>query len=168
MVRRSGSYDVAVTGIGTAAAAVAATDLLAQLRPAAVVSVGVAGAFGPPVGSLVVGTASWAAELGRESAEGVTPFALAPHLLPLTVGLAHAEVVTGTIATVSTVTTSAARASVLARSAVAEAMEGFGVAAAAAAAGVPCGEWRAISNPVAGPWDLPAGLAALTRLGGLL
>ncbi|CAM5245473.1 Futalosine hydrolase [Streptomyces griseomycini] len=72
--------------------------------------------------------------------------------------------------TVSTVTGTAARAAGLrARHprALAEAMEGFGVAEAAAAHGVPVLEVRAVSNPV-GPrdraaWRIGDALAALTE-----
>jgi futalosine hydrolase len=75
---------------------------------------------------------------------------------------------TGTVLTVSTVTGTAATAAALrARypDAVAEAMEGYGVATAAALLGVPFAEVRAISNPV-GPrdrpsWRIPKALAAL-------
>ena len=74
----------------------------------------------------------------------------------------------GTILTVATVTGSAATAATLqARhpDAVAEAMEGAGVAAAATLRGVSFGEIRAVSNTV-GPrdraaWDIPAALSAL-------
>jgi futalosine hydrolase len=56
--------------------------------------------------------------------------------------------------------------------AVAEGMEGFGVATAAVDAGVPFGEVRTISNLV-GPrdragWRIPDALAALTELGRVL
>ena len=75
----------------------------------------------------------------------------------------------GPVLTVSTVTGSAERAAELAArhpGAVAEAMEGFGVAEAAAAAGVPVLEIRAVSNAV-GPrdraaWRIGDALAALT------
>ncbi|NUP35711.1 MAG: futalosine hydrolase, partial [Streptomyces sp.] len=66
--------------------------------------------------------------------------------------------VRGAVLTVSTVTGSAERATELRRrhpGAAAEAMEGFGVAEAAAAHGVPVLELRAISNAV-GPRDRAA------------
>ena len=76
--------------------------------------------------------------------------------------------IVGDVLTVSTVTGTAARADWLrARwpDAVAEAMEGFGVASAAQRAGAAFAELRTISNPV-GPrdraaWQLPPALAAL-------
>ncbi|MFJ2259730.1 futalosine hydrolase [Streptomyces sp. NPDC087844] len=81
----------------------------------------------------------------------------------------------GSVLTVSTVTGSAARAVELRRRhprALAEAMEGFGVAEAAAAHGVPVLEIRAVSNPV-GPrdraaWRIGEALAALTGAFGKL
>ena len=75
----------------------------------------------------------------------------------------------GAVLTVSTVTGTAARTAELAarHGATAEAMEGAGVAAAAAAYGTPVLEIRGVSNPV-GPrdragWDLPAALSAIER-----
>ncbi|NUS57707.1 MAG: futalosine hydrolase, partial [Streptomycetaceae bacterium] len=78
------------------------------------------------------------------------------------------QVVEGPVLTVSTVTGSAARAAELTArhpGAAAEAMEGFGVATAAAAAGLPVGELRTVSNAV-GPrdraaWRIPDALKAL-------
>ncbi|MBI0384156.1 futalosine hydrolase, partial [Streptomyces albiflaviniger] len=75
----------------------------------------------------------------------------------------------GTVLTVSTVTGSAERAAELLRRhprAVAEAMEGFGVAEAAAAQAVPALEVRTVSNAV-GPrdraaWRIGEALEALT------
>ncbi|BFO22543.1 hypothetical protein SHKM778_89310 [Streptomyces sp. KM77-8] len=76
----------------------------------------------------------------------------------------------GTVLTVSTVTGTAARAAALrARhpDALAEGMEGFGVAEAAVAQGLPVLEVRAVSNPV-GPrdraaWRIGDALSALTE-----
>jgi futalosine hydrolase len=74
----------------------------------------------------------------------------------------------GTVLTVATVTGTAQTATALARrfpDAVAEGMEGAGVAAAATLYGVPFAELRSISNLV-GPrdrdaWDIPMALEAL-------
>jgi futalosine hydrolase len=79
------------------------------------------------------------------------------------------------VLTVSTVTGSATRATELRTRhprALAEAMEGFGVAEAAGAHGVPVLEIRAVSNPV-GPrdraaWRIGDALAALTEAFGKL
>jgi futalosine hydrolase len=76
----------------------------------------------------------------------------------------------GTVLTVATVTGTAETASALAErfpDAVAEGMEGAGVAAAATLHGVPFAEVRAISNPI-GPrdreaWQVPQALASLGR-----
>ncbi|RQX16776.1 futalosine hydrolase, partial [Micromonospora chalcea] len=75
----------------------------------------------------------------------------------------------GTVLTVSTVTGTAASTAALAQrhpDAVAEAMEGYGVAVAAAQAGVPFAELRTVSNPI-GPrdrsaWRMREAFAALT------
>lgn len=129
-------------------------------------------------GDIAVAAAIVFADLGAESPDGFLPVSelgfgterydveakLAVELADRTGG--HL----GTVLTVATVTGTAARASALADrfpDAVAEAMEGAGVAAAAARHGVPFGEIRAVSNPV-GPrdrsaWQLPAAMAALGR-----
>ncbi|MEV0207076.1 futalosine hydrolase [Streptomyces sp. NPDC050788] len=145
-----------------------------------VVSAGIAGGFAPeaPVGSLVVADEITAADLGAETAEGFVPvtelgFGTVTHRPPeaLVRELSAATGArTGAVLTVSTVTGAAARAAALrARHprALAEAMEGFGVAEAAAAHGVPVLEIRAVSNPV-GPrdraaWRIGDALAALTE-----
>lgn len=128
-----------------------------------------------------------AADLGAEAPEGFLPvtelgFGTVSHRPPKSLvreAAAATAARVGTVLTVSTVTGSAARAAELrARHprALAEAMEGFGVAEAAAAHGVPVLEIRAVSNPV-GPrdrsaWRIGDALAALTgafgKLGPLL
>jgi futalosine hydrolase len=144
-----------------------------------VICAGIAGGFQPaaPVGSLVVADAIVAADLGAETPEGFVPvtelgFGTVCHLPPP--ALAHAVATAtgarpGTVLTVSTVTGTATRAAELTArhpDALAEAMEGFGVAEAAAAHGVPVLELRAVSNPV-GPrdrpsWRIPQALTTLT------
>ncbi|MFF4901026.1 futalosine hydrolase [Streptomyces sp. NPDC001068] len=183
-------YDLLAAGVGPAlAAAGTATALTAAAlegRPyALVVSAGIAGGFQPaaPVGSLVVADEIVAADLGAETAEGFVPvtelgFGTVSHRPPDSLVRAIAEVTgarPGAVLTVSTVTGSAARADELrARHprALAEAMEGFGVAEAAAAHAVPVLEMRAVSNPV-GPrdraaWRIADALAALTGAFGKL
>jgi len=133
-----------------------------------VVSAGIAGGFQPgaPVGSLVVADEIIAADLGAETPEGFVPvtelgFGTVSHRPPdsLVRDIATAtDAATGTVLTVSTVTGTADRAAELRRrypGALAEAMEGFGVAEAAASHGVPVLELRAVSNPV-GPRDRAA------------
>ncbi|MCP2307096.1 futalosine hydrolase [Kitasatospora paracochleata] len=172
--------DVLAGGVGPAAAAAAAAAALAAHRYALVVSAGIAGGFAPaaPVGSLVVADAIVCADLGAETPEGFADvtelgFGTVRRTPPpaLVEAAARAlDAVTGPVLTVSTVTGSAERAAALTArhpGAVAEAMEGFGVAEAAARFGVPAGEIRAVSNPV-GPrdraaWRIGEALGALER-----
>lgn len=176
---------VAVVGVGPAAAAAGTARLLTRAETNgagyhAVLSAGVGGGFPGrvAVGGLVLATRSVAADLGAESPEGFLPLdelgfgtssveTDATLLGKLRAALPQAA--TGAVLTVNTVTGTARTAeALLARhpDAVAEAMEGYGVAVAAAQAGVPFAELRAISNPV-GPrdraaWRLPEAFAGLT------
>ncbi|MFD8626332.1 futalosine hydrolase [Streptomyces hygroscopicus] len=136
-----------------------------------------------PLGSIVVADAIVAADLGAETPDGFTAvtdlgFGTVEHLPPAPLVAAVAEAtnaVRGTVLTVSTVTGSAERAAELLRRhprAAAEAMEGFGVAEAAAAQSVPVLEVRAVSNTV-GPrdraaWRIGEALEALTGAFGTL
>lgn len=193
-LHRTGGHDLLAAGVGPA---LAAASVSAALTAAAlggtpyrlVVCAGIAGGFQPgaPVGSLVVADDIVAADLGAEAPEGFLPvtelgFGTVSHRPPKSLvreAAAATAARVGTVLTVSTVTGSAARAAELrARHprALAEAMEGFGVAEAAAAHGVPVLEIRAVSNPV-GPrdrsaWRIGDALAALTgafgKLGPLL
>ncbi|WP_413101789.1 futalosine hydrolase [Streptomyces sp. Inha503] len=129
------------------------------------------------LGSVVVADAIVAADLGAETPDGFAAvtdlgFGTVEHLppAPLVAAVAEAtDAVRGTVLTVSTVTGSAERAAELLRRhprAVAEAMEGFGVAEAAAAQSVPTLEVRTVSNAV-GPrdraaWRIGEALEALT------
>ncbi|GIH17597.1 futalosine hydrolase [Rugosimonospora africana] len=175
--------DVAVIGVGPASAAAATARLLAttDTRYRAVISAGIGGGFSEHVGvgGLALATRSIAADLGAESPERFLPLdelgfgtvryeADADLMRRLTDALPDAAA--GTVLTVSTTTGTAAGTAALRDrypDAVAEGMEGFGVATAAAQAGVPFGELRAISNAV-GPrdragWRIGDALAALTR-----
>jgi futalosine hydrolase len=172
--------DVIAAGVGPAAAAAATATALAGTPYALVVSTGIAGGFQPeaPVGSLVIADEITVADLGAETPDGFLPvtelgFGTVTHRPPsaLVRDLAAATGArTGAVLTVSTVTGTAARATELrARHprALAEAMEGFGVAEAAAAHGIPVLELRAVSNPL-GPrdrtaWRIGDALAALTE-----
>jgi futalosine hydrolase len=184
-LHRTGSLDLLAAGVGPA---LAASSTACALTAAAlsghpydlVVSAGIAGGFAPhaPVGSLVVADDIVAADLGAETPDGFLPvtalgFGTVSHRPPnsLVRGLAAATgALTGGVLTVSTVTGSAARAAELRTRhphALAEAMEGFGVAEAAAAHGTPVVEIRAVSNPV-GPrdraaWRIGEALTALTE-----
>lgn len=175
--------DVIAAGVGPAAAATATATALARTHYDLVVSAGIGGGFTgvAPIGSLVVASRIVAADLGAETADGFVPidelgfgtgaFEVDPDLAETIAKASRGvldEVTVGSVLTVSTVTGSAARAAELTRRhphAAAEAMEGFGVATAAAAAGVPVCELRTISNPV-GPrdrdaWRIPDALRTL-------
>ncbi|MFF7331002.1 futalosine hydrolase [Streptomyces sp. NPDC008150] len=177
--------DLLATGVGPAlAAASTATALTAAALEGApyglVVCAGIAGGFVPhaPVGSLVVADEITVADLGADTPDGFVPvtglgFGTVTHRPPdalVRAATAATGAPAGTVLTVSTVTGGADRAAELrARHprALAEAMEGFGVAEAAAAHGVPVLEIRAVSNAV-GPrdraaWRIGDALAALTE-----
>ncbi len=169
-----GPVDVVVAGVGPAAAAAATATALA-LAPdagyALAVSAGIAGGFAPaaPLGCAVVAEAMVAADLGAETPDGFTDvaslgFGRVRHDCPQADDVVRAlrghglRTATGPVLTVSTVTGSAERAAELLRrhpGVVAEAMEGFGVAEAAAGHGVPVLELRTVSNAV-GPRDRAA------------
>nr|WP_221379736.1 futalosine hydrolase [Actinoplanes polyasparticus] len=171
-------------GVGPAAAAAGTARLLATGRYCAVVSAGIAGGFPgrAPVGSIVLGARSIAADLGAETPDGFLPvdeLGFGTSVLPCDPAFLKAltaelpEAIVGDVVTLSTVTGTKRTADRLAESypqAVAEAMEGYGVAVAAA--GLPFAELRAISNPV-GPrdraaWRLREAFAALSTASGRL
>ncbi|MFB7463979.1 futalosine hydrolase [Streptomyces sp. NPDC056224] len=172
------AFDVLVGGVGPAAAAAGTATALVLADYALVVSAGIGGGFQPaaPPGSLVVADAIVAADLGAETADGFLDvralgFGHSVHLPPPELAARAAEATGALLApvlTVSTVTGTAARAAELSARhpmAGAEAMEGFGVAEAAAAHGLPVLEIRAVSNAV-GPrdraaWRIGDALAAL-------
>ncbi|MEH0545112.1 futalosine hydrolase [Streptomyces sp. B21-105] len=185
-----GTWDLLAAGVGPAPAAASVSAALTAARYedapyGLVVSAGIAGGFPPeaPVGSLVVADRITAADLGAETADGFLPvtelgFGQVTHVPPRSLRRAAAAATgaaVGTILTVSTVTGTASRAAALrARHprALAEAMEGFGVAEAADAHGTAVMEIRAVSNPV-GPrdrtaWRIGDALAALTTAFGKL
>ncbi|MEU8550018.1 futalosine hydrolase [Streptomyces roseoverticillatus] len=170
--------DVLAAGVGPAAAAAGTATALAAAALSGspyglAVSAGIGGGFTTPapgrsaaVGSVVVSEAIVAADLGAETPAGFVPvtdlgFGTVEHRPPEALVRAVAEAAgaqRGEVLTVSTVTGSAERAAALVAArpgALAEAMEGFGVAEAAAAHGVPVLEIRAVSNPV-GPRDRAA------------
>ncbi|WP_371625037.1 futalosine hydrolase [Streptomyces sp. NBC_01116] len=180
-LHRGGPFDVLAGGAGPAAAAAATAFALASASApyGLVVSAGIGGAFTPltPLGSLVVASDLVAADLGADTPEGFLPVTAlgfgrdrftAPPALVRAVAAATGAAA-GPVLTVSTVTGTAERAADLLAAhpgALAEAMEGFGVAEAAARAGVPVTELRAVSNAV-GPrdrdaWRIGDALAALT------
>ncbi|WP_258054911.1 futalosine hydrolase [Streptomyces sp. Ru71] len=173
VLARTGRADLLAAGVGPALAAASTAAALTAAALAGtpydlVVSAGIGGGFLPhaPVGSLVVADEITAADLGADTADGFLPvtelgFGTVTHHPPAGLVRQVADALgapAGPVLTVSTVTGSAARAAELrARHprALAEAMEGFGVAEAAGAHGVPVLEIRAVSNPV-GPRDRAA------------
>lgn len=186
----SDRFHVIAAGAGTAAAAAGTAAALAAGSYGCVISAGIGGGFPgvAPLGSLVVASEMIAADLGAETPEG---FRSAAELgfgsvsVPADRGTVQAvsaalaaaglTVSTGTVLTVSTATgTAETAAALIARhpGAVAEAMEGHGVAVAAEALGLPVLELRAISNPV-GPrdraaWKIGDAMEALTAAAAIL
>lgn len=182
----AGVVDVLAAGVGPVAAATATATALAHLPGYGLaVSLGIAGGFagaGINVGDVVVADALCFADLGAHSPEGFLhhgelgwhagtvhpPYALvqAARERVATAGL---TVHTGAVLTLASMTGTAARAEELAarHGAVAEAMEGAGVAHAAAVYGIPVLELRTISNAVGdrdkATWDFPLALDALAR-----
>jgi futalosine hydrolase len=176
---------VAAVGVGPAAAAAGTARLLALAEAAGtpyrwVVSAGIAGGFPrrAEVGTVVLATRSVAADLGAASPDGfltLDELGFGSTVVPPDSGLlgvlrgALPAAVPGAVLTVSTVTGTAPTVAELAErypDAVAEAMEGYGVACAAALSGVAFAELRTVSNPV-GPrdraaWRIRDALTALT------
>ncbi|MEU9102489.1 futalosine hydrolase [Streptomyces sp. NPDC048361] len=189
---------VCPVGVGPAAAAAGTARALA-LGPGSgpgpgpgpgpgydlVLSAGIGGGFPgvAPLGSLVVSAQIVAADLGAGSPDGfipVTELGFGRHQVHVLNSLARRatralDAAHGTILTVTTATGTAERAAELRTRhprALAEAMEGFGVAEAADQYGLPVLEIRAISNEV-GPrdrsaWRIGDALAALTGAFGKL
>ncbi|MEV0131823.1 futalosine hydrolase [Dactylosporangium sp. NPDC050688] len=181
----AGAVPVVVAGgVGPADAAAATARALTraecQGRPfGAVLSAGIGGGFPDRagVGDLVLGDLSVAADLGAQDGDEFIDlerlgFGRSRHpadpLLLDRLRAALPTAVVGPVVTVSTATGSAARTGELRRrvpGATGEGMEGFGVAAAASAAGTPFAELRAVSNAV-GPrdraaWRIPQALDTL-------
>ncbi|UQZ87664.1 Futalosine hydrolase [Paenibacillus konkukensis] len=166
-------FDVIAAGVGPVAAAVGATKALAAAPYGLVVIAGIAGGFAEQaaIGSLVVASEIIAADLGAETPDGFCSLdELGFGSARIAVDLARAERLAealaaaglsarlGPVLTLSTVTGTAETAAALAKrvpGAAAEAMEGFGIAAAALDRGVPVLELRAVSNAV-GPRDRAA------------
>lgn len=156
-----GGASTLVCGIGPVEAAVQTATHLVHAKPDAILHVGIAGArraSGLAIGSIVIGTLSRYSDLAaaipveRTLAPDAGLLARVASLLPD----AHQLPI-------------ATSAHVGGGDCAVEAMEGFGVLRAAAAAGVPAIELRAISNVVEeedrANWDFPAGLRAIAEAG---
>jgi futalosine hydrolase len=169
--------NVLVGGVGPAVAAASTAGALAGVE--LVLCVGIGGGFGPlGPGDVAVASSIVFADLGAETADGFVPMSelgfgterydVAPKLAVELADRTGGHL--GTVLTVATVTGTAPSAARLAGrfpDAVAEGMEGAGVAAAAQLHGVAFGEIRAISN-VVGPrerdaWQIPLALQSLGR-----
>ncbi|HSV65190.1 MAG TPA: futalosine hydrolase [Mycobacteriales bacterium] len=186
----AGTVAVASCGIGPAAAGAGAAALLGAGLPGAgllpgeapydlVVCAGIAGGFAgrAAVGDVVVASRVVHADLGADSPGGFlglaelgfgeTEHELGPTLVATAAARTGGTV--GPVLTVSTATGTDDRAALLAgrHRAVAEAMEGAGVHAAARAYGVPMLEVRTVSNLVGrrdrASWNVPGALAVLGR-----
>lgn len=178
-------FHVVLAGVGPASAAANTAFALAKNNYDLVISAGIGGGFvtRADIGSVVIGTESIAADLGAETTEGFasvdelgfgsTRIENAPALVTLLMNALHnseLDVQVGSILTVSTVTGTKVTADALANrhpDAMAEAMEGYGVAIAAEQMGIPFIEIRTISNAV-GPrnreaWRIGDALASLEK-----
>jgi nucleoside phosphorylase len=154
----SESAATVVCGIGPVEAALATADAIAELHPAAILQIGIAGAQTLATGSIVLGSESVYCDVldPRARVPRVERVAADPALLDIARrALPHASVMP--IGTTGRVGGGAACEI--------EAMEGFGVLRAAERAGVPAVELRSISNAVAdrdrGQWRIDEALGAL-------
>lgn len=171
------AVSVQLGGVGPAEAAAGTSAALARSSVDLVLCAGIGGGFAPSgPGAVAVASAVVFADLGAVTAEGFASasslgfgrdrYEIAPKLAVELADRTGGRL--GTILTVATVTGTAARAEALFErfpDAVAEGMEGAGVAAAARLHGAAFGEIRAISNAV-GPrdraaWRIPEALEAL-------
>jgi futalosine hydrolase len=166
--------DVKLAGVGPISAGIQTTKALASDTYDLVINMGIAGGFADKaeVGSLVIANEIVSADLGAESPEGFitldelgfgastrveTDGDLAEILLE-SIKATNISVQAGNILTLSTVTGTTETTSILQHrepGALAEAMEGYGVAMAAKEFGLPVLEIRSISNPI-GPRDRSA------------
>jgi futalosine hydrolase len=173
------AHSVVSVGVGPAAAAAGTATTLAADPFDLVLSAGIGGGFAPLApGGIAVASSAVFADLGAETDAGFAPaselgFGLERYDVEPGLAVELADRCSGhlgTILTVATVTGTAATADALLGrypDAVAEAMEGAGVAAAATRLSIPWAEVRAISN-VVGPrdrasWRIAEALDALGR-----
>jgi nucleoside phosphorylase len=147
-------------GIGPVEAAAATARAIERERPDAVLHVGLAGARGLELGTLVVGTEAVYADL-TAAIPVVSRVEPDPTLLAA-IRRTFSDAPALPIATSAAVSSPS---NSLLQSVSVEAMEGFGVLRACELAGVPAIEVRAISNELGEPdrarWDLELGLATL-------
>ncbi|AVF22151.1 Futalosine hydrolase [Paenibacillus larvae subsp. larvae] len=183
-------FDVILAGVGPAMAAARTAKALSSGNYKLVISAGIGGGFPGKagIGDIVIAGEIIAADLGAETQEG---FSILEELgfgssciqtndmlvsrIAETFNGAGLPVHIGPVLTVSTATGTSDSALALAariEGAAAEAMEGYGVAAAAQDQGVPVLEIRSVSNMV-GPrdksaWRIKEALAALSSASSVL
>ena len=161
----SESAATVVCGIGPVEAALATVDAIGELRPEAILQIGIAGAQTLATGSVVLGSESvYCDVLDPESRiPRVERVAADPGLLAIARRVLPQAIVMP-IGTTGRVGGGAACEI--------EAMEGFGVLRASARAGVPAVELRSISNAVAdrdrSQWRIDEALDALRAAVGVL
>ncbi|WP_343073147.1 futalosine hydrolase [Salicibibacter cibarius] len=182
------NIDVALCGVGPAQAAARTAFALTKDDYNMVISAGIAGGFKnrAAIGDVVIGERLIAADLGAESStESFLPIdelgfgsnviaadASSAQQMAIRLSENGQKVRTGTIVTLSTVTGTEDTATMLMQrftDAYAEAMEGFGVATAAAEKNLSVLEIRAVSNLI-GPrdkenWNIKEALATLEKVG---
>jgi futalosine hydrolase len=188
---QAGPFEIVITGVGKACAAGGVARVLRPDHHAGVISVGIAGALPmdgkfAPNGTAIAATASVFADEGVQSPAGFSDIAslgfapvpgagvslesdagllalLAP-VCDLRAGVATVSICSGT--------DEQARAIAQRTGAMAEAMEGAGVAVAARRLGVAHAELRVISNRTGDRerqgWDIPGALAKLAHVLGRL
>jgi futalosine hydrolase len=164
------TFNIVVAGVGVAAAATTTAITLTNQPYQLVINTGIAGGFvgRADVGSLVVANEIICADLGTETDEGFLPLdqlglgatgvkvnEAAKETIIAAFKQANLKVAAGQILTLSKVTGTQETTDQLMKrypDAVAEGMEGFGVATAALKCGIPVLEIRSISNAI-GPRD---------------
>ncbi|HEY1727068.1 MAG TPA: futalosine hydrolase [Candidatus Baltobacteraceae bacterium] len=171
--------EMLVTGIGPVEAAAATSRALATSAPSIVINAGIGGGFRgrAAVGDAFAIETDHLAELGLEDGSPLPPLPGGVRLVEktdsaedLVEACARVGARIGSAITVSTITTSDARAEGLAQrfEAEVEAMEGFAVLRSAAVAGIPALELRGVSNLVGAReragWDFDAGARAVAML----
>lgn len=154
------AHETLVCGTGPVEAAATTARLIANARPDAILQIGIAGARSLEPGSVVIGGESVYCDLvdATRSFPRVVRAAPDPRLL----GTARATLPYAHVLPIAT----SARVGGGATCADVEAMEGFAVLRAAASAGVPALELRAVSNLFSSPrteWRIDAAIAALAE-----
>lgn len=180
----SQEIEVVAVGVGPVSAAVGTATALARRRDTAlVISAGIAGGFAGrvAVGDLAIADRITFADLGARVDAGFltlnemglqqdSSYPVADSRIRERLVASPIPVVCGEVLTLACMTGTDDDAGQLASRhprAIAEAMEGFGVAAAARNAGVPFAELRAISNPIGKrdptTWSMQGALDALAE-----